>query len=492
MNKLLIFIFLFSNTLVQSQHYSSKVIPQDYPPSLTNISLEDGDVVISGRIAILQNDGMFNLGSKSVWFDNNLLVVKERLVSNYAFARESPVHFNDRYYAFCDKWQESDLSFIEMDEIGNIINTSDIFGTGQNIGAITTTYFEGHLYTAHYLDPDENQRDAYISKIALNGDIIWTKKIQGSQLTVIYEITPSLDGHLLLSTEYFEPSKTYNQLIKMDFDGHEIWRYQDEANDVTGSVAPFIATLSDGNILIKSLEDHGLDPIYSQNDWSPYPEHLIWISPDGEFIRDTLMPANHPADHNLFDVTAGNGDYFFGFGRWEDYETDVRYGWLFKMSNDGEMIWDKHYRHYPSNDDLEISTIEELIELDNGDIIFAGIIENFTQGNTDLWIARINEHGCFGGDDCDDNMITDIPEVEIEDVVNVYPNPASSVLHIDINNSMRNRSAEIYSLGGNLLIRQSIEQTSNAIDIDGLNAGFYIIKIKEGERDIAVRKLAKM
>ena len=60
--------------------------------------------------------------------------------------------------------------------------------------------------------------------------------------------------------------------------------------------------------------------------------------------------------------------------------------------------------------------------------------------------------------------------------INLYPNPASNVLHI--NNVMENSKVEIYDISGILKASQNL--TGNTIDVSGLEKGLYFIKVING------------
>ncbi len=70
------------------------------------------------------------------------------------------------------------------------------------------------------------------------------------------------------------------------------------------------------------------------------------------------------------------------------------------------------------------------------------------------------------------------------DVLSVYPNPASSSLHFDYSGIGQPKSILIYDLKGNILCRRSIHD-SNVIDISFLKSGDYILLVSDERRSYA-------
>lgn len=486
---LLILLLFIYNDLV-AQNYYSIIEPQEFPLALTEISNLGEDILISARVAILQQDGSFTLGSKMLWFNEDLDLYKTAVLSNYAFSWNSVKFVDDSYYGFCDKWLEESVSFVQLDESGVILNTVDIPLEVQSGGVSTVSIINNFLYGSAFRQVSTNQKTVTIYKFSFSGELIWSHLVMGDNFYELFELLPSLDNELLAATNFFENFKVYNEIIKFDVDGNVKWRFVDEAEGMTGSSVPWLATLSNGNILMKSIEYYGGDPIFNLNDWSTTPNKLTWVSNEGDFIRDTLLTAPRPTEQVIVDVTVGKGDYFFAFGRWEEPITGNYFGWVFKMSNDGVMIWDKKFKHFEPSLDVERATIDEVLELDNGDLIFAGTLQNVSQGTSDLWITKVNENGCFGELDCSDNLITSISNpISSSDNLIIYPNPANSLLHIDVDNVVADSNVEILSIEGKVVLRSPLNELRSSFDISNLPVGLFFVRLNDGILNIETKKL---
>ncbi|MDF1697954.1 MAG: MopE-related protein [Saprospiraceae bacterium] len=79
-------------------------------------------------------------------------------------------------------------------------------------------------------------------------------------------------------------------------------------------------------------------------------------------------------------------------------------------------------------------------------------------------------------EDCDGaDLITDVNELENSNV-NIYPNPVSDNLHIDIQVNL-NTNYQIYSPIGTLILTGTIEPTLNSIDVSKLPGSVYLLRI---------------
>jgi len=91
-----------------------------------------------------------------------------------------------------------------------------------------------------------------------------------------------------------------------------------------------------------------------------------------------------------------------------------------------------------------------------------------------VWIMRVNEHGCFGGVDCED-IVTAVASIDGAEtsLLRVYPNPAKELITIELDDLTEVR---IYDLKG----KKQIEYTGNIsdkleMDISNLAKGTYIL-----------------
>ena len=64
----------------------------------------------------------------------------------------------------------------------------------------------------------------------------------------------------------------------------------------------------------------------------------------------------------------------------------------------------------------------------------------------------------------------------------LYPNPSSSIIHIDFNAAAQ-RKIEIYSVVGDLITTSETNKSENELSISNLENGVYFLRITEGEKN---------
>lgn len=89
--------------------------------------------------------------------------------------------------------------------------------------------------------------------------------------------------------------------------------------------------------------------------------------------------------------------------------------------------------------------------------------------------------------ECD--FITEINEIEKEESINIYPNPASDLITITANNLFgKIKSIEWYNSFGQLIL---VTKQTNPIDIKELPNGLYFLKVRNNEGRTGITKFLK-
>jgi hypothetical protein len=77
---------------------------------------------------------------------------------------------------------------------------------------------------------------------------------------------------------------------------------------------------------------------------------------------------------------------------------------------------------------------------------------------------------------------------ELDNAINIFPNPAADYIQISIDGIDANLNIELMSLSGNVMIQQSLLSNNESINIDHLSTGLYFVKIFDEGR-FTVRKI---
>ncbi|MBI3519630.1 MAG: T9SS type A sorting domain-containing protein, partial [Bacteroidetes bacterium] len=89
---------------------------------------------------------------------------------------------------------------------------------------------------------------------------------------------------------------------------------------------------------------------------------------------------------------------------------------------------------------------------------------------------------CEGAFNC--GYPTGIPEAEALEAggINIYPNPAKDIVHIDFENAYEKRKIEIYDAFGKLVLSEDIPTQHASLNMHHLSSGIYFYKAVTGNK----------
>ena len=81
-----------------------------------------------------------------------------------------------------------------------------------------------------------------------------------------------------------------------------------------------------------------------------------------------------------------------------------------------------------------------------------------------------------------------IPSLDLTQL-NVYPNPVKEVLHIDYKSVVS--KVTISDINGRQVSSHELNATTNAISVDGLSSGSYLLKVETERNETSIVKFIK-
>lgn len=473
-----------SPDIVGAQNYMSKVFPTESLNLPRNMILK-GEYIYISTINGIGTD----YGTTIRKLDEHLNLITTIDMIDFVVGDESFYAKDDQFYAYGNNRVISNFNtFKAFDENLNEYNSVNYStGTSNNYTA-ASILINDNIYTITE-DIIEQYEDEilWFNKIDLEGNQIWTKKY-GTQYTRNFasEMLETNDGYAIASISHVENSKIIGEILKMDENGNEIWKYtQDEPIATTGLGIQdqWISILEDGKILAATTADKHGDPIFIFNEWYKYPQKLTWLDQNGVFLKDTLILSPRYEEIYIAKLQKSNTGGFYGLGYWGGTTSIDRWnGWIFKMTNEGEMLWSRKYKHEGLGSGYS-HYIYDLIELENGDIITVGSINGL--GVQGLWMMKLNSDGCLSDGDCGVDVIAtstvELHDGSIQDAM-VYPNPSNGLFNIDPEILKKIKSLELYDMQGAKLQAWS-SQIPNSLDLSSYQTGVYVLKaqLESGE-----------
>lgn len=160
----------------------------------------------------------------------------------------------------------------------------------------------------------------------------------------------------------------------------------------------------------------------------------------------------------------------------------IQWGWMVSLDTNGNLLWDHKYTIDGISPDIG-GGFNDLIETkDNHLLVVGGIqdkypLESF-EARQNIWALKTDYQGCIS-DSCEEyNVLTSVnePDHQPSDEFKIYPNPTSSLLHIDCKKGFQ-YSIIIYNLQGNKVYSNHSDGTSIIIDVEDFSSGTYFVTL---------------
>lgn len=201
-------------------------------------------------------------------------------------------------------------------------------------------------------------------------------------------------------------------------------------------------------------------------------------------------------------------DVYSKLARENKYGTDL---WLLKEFisiadwSRAESLLQKMTSQYTSSDDSEdIGTVISLLQILNdkkvlseNDIYSIQAIADTYRGNGALWAqAILTGYGYLYhpiiSKDAIDKPVLPVSKYQLSNEnIEIYPNPASTELNVNIKYKVHNASIEVKSMTGMSYITAETTEGINQIDIQALQTGMYILIVKDESGILQTYKFIK-
>jgi hypothetical protein len=165
-------------------------------------------------------------------------------------------------------------------------------------------------------------------------------------------------------------------------------------------------------------------------------------------------------------------------------------GYIFRMSGDGTMLWERRYNILDSLDTkFDAIFLNNVGEDSEGNIIASGSHTNSFNFDDKVVLIKTNADGCIDSIGCEYRTIIEEGTVSVGDISDskkniIYPNPSSSSLFLNKTMS-KPYSYSIYNLLGEKISYKEMN-SNEEIDISLLPDGNYLLSITDRERTYQV------
>jgi len=326
-------------------------------------------------------------------------------------------------------------------------------------------------------------------------DSIYLNNVAGYAINSSNFLFSNDSGHIYMpilcrNFEYYK----YLVIRKMDLQGNTIWEYPLNTYTTATNTPIQIVTLPNGNIVAHWF-DEGMGDINDQR--NPY---LICLTPNGQFIWRYNFDDGAYKKYPIQIKLAANGDIIgCGYASNPNYNYDC--GWLFRISPQGTLLWEREYVSPTSS--INFFLAEAIDDDDEGNLVVIGaFIDTLStggyQGNT--FLQKVLPNGCFTPDcngGAEDTLIIASTVVGVESPpkppqalgvgqLAVFPNPTNDVLQILLPTRRLQAQVQVIDMQGRTLQSVSVPPDYSgryfSISTHDLPSGAYLVSyVSEGK-----------
>lgn len=418
-----------------------------------------------------------------------------------------------------DENSDYDVFVTKVDLNGDVVwtNIYTSLGTGDDEATYINGTSDGNfVITGSTTDPSTGDQDVFILKIASDGTELWHNTYDGGSAEDdgANYIVEGESNTLLVCGYSYDGDYSYMWILQTDANGNYVW---DNFYGLNGD---------DEATKVMETDDGGLAIIGQSYDNSNDDYDGVLIKTDANGDEDWTYYTTGVGDEIFNDFMIDDSGNYLLTGA----EEDVNYGdydlLLEKVSADGSTTMYSYTFDYLAGDDEAYR-----IYYDGTDAFIAGYVEDIVNGDLDAYLAQIDvatgdtigqvlygdiyDDEFYDFDFTDDNgficvgyettnssgqtdaylvktdengeVTTNTNELTKNTNISVYPNPTSDIINISSENKIE--SYKIISVDGKTIEENNL--TSNQINVENLQEGTYLLKLKLADKVITKKFIKK-
>ncbi len=303
----------------------------------------------------------------------------------------------------------------------------------------------------------------YLVKIDSAGNEQWRKVYPSANSEAGWSVQQTFDGGYIIGGWKGNSSDTYNYVVKTDSLGEIEWTrlYNSDSKGTC-----YVTQLSDSNYIISSIYGKFIDNEVG------FQAYLRKIDTSGSQIW--LKYYGDVGPERFYSRVIESNKKITAVGENIDLTSNTLFSWMLQTDINGNQIWDRKY--YFNNPSTQHYLFDLAITSNNG-LIACG----WATSPQNVWVIKTDSMGCIIS-----GCAVGIREVEEELSYYVYPNPATSILNINIRNDNNHPlQIKLLDITGKELFNELSHTTGDTHlqkDISYLTSGLYILLIQSPQK----------
>jgi len=475
----LIFITIFAISLRAQETFLSQYYPFSSTDRFTqfiDVLFEDDSLTVLGQI---NDDTMrWNQNAFIARFDTlgNLARIKilyhpedKESVIPYEFAKISTTS-DGGYLVFIsafDVWSHEVLYKLDKNfniEFSKIYNIGD--GTTSSIESIEVS---NNYYSLSKVVNNDGEYHVGIIKTNKYGNEIWNE-IFSENGTIVHQIKNFKKDELTVTASKIRSIGYGLSIFTIDTSGNIIKEVKSEK--IYEGAFYSLDTLSDGGFIYVSHDFPNPPDIYTTE------TRITRIDSVGKVVWERRFAEGMFNNSFLYDMERNSDGSFTIVGKL------LGEGMAIRIKQDGEVMWRHKYKNTPIQDSTAYyRRINSCDMLPGGNIIGCGNFFHHTPGPEaeQGWLLKILPDGCIDPL-CKTNISTEtlntfISPEENGNIANIYPNPTSGQVFVDLNVYVKESIFQAFDLTGHIILKQNIRPGKNVLQFDKSYSGLVLYTI---------------
>jgi hypothetical protein len=413
---------------------------------------------------------------------------------------------NQNYYlAGAD--DTSHLRVYKLDNLGQVIWTHDYGSSnspmpGSTFPSKMLASHDGNIILLGSYWPFGVNRKLYVAKIDTAGNLLWEYKFSppNADDTRGIDIAETDDGYFIISGTFYSNNIAKDNILvnKIDSSGNLVW-YQtfDFGNDQAKSVIintnsnyiigcnssfavfpdssyGFMLSIDSsgsvlwnnlygsapGNFFASAVKTSDNNLVFCGNGFDSITQAgFVWVKKI-DINGNLIWSKNYAINQQTFSISEGNGRFYLAGLAYYSTNPNHGFGDILTLDTSGNMQWNMEYQHCYALIDAQIDS--------NGFLVACGKTNYFNLGQ-DLFFTKLFSDGTL-------NIASKISD---SSQPNIYPNPASSIIHIDceINSNYKLNEIELYNINSQKICSSHIEGLHYTLNISNIKNGIYFMRV---------------
>lgn len=403
------------------------------------------------------------------------------------------------------------LFVLKLDNNGGFIwaKSSEDVGdaNGQSLGLDENenVYITGYFQNTVDFDPgtgvesytSNGNNDIFILKLSSIGNFVWVKQMGDTNVDIGYSITVGDYGNIyttgtFTNTVDFNPNTGVNNLVwngaydvfiqKLDLDGNFVWVKQiggigfDGSNAITTDSNNSIYTTGsykntidfDPNVGVYNLTANGNSDFFIQKLSQCINKSSIQTQVEcGSFLwidGNTYVADNNTAQHLLTTV--------------DGCDSLVTLNLTINTVNVNTTVYDPTISASANGANYQWVDCGLNYTILNGEQS-----QTLTPSQNGNYAVIVTENGCTDTSNCVSVLTVGLENLEEIDAVNLYPNPTSGLINIDLN-SLNNVTVKVYNINGELVYSdENIQSNLYQFNLKTATGIYYVELISDGFKE---------